>query len=66
MPEFSLNLNGNFRNDEHRKLGPVFWVALYKQCYNLQHEVLNEFSFLAEFMYRAVRCFADSLHSHKQ
>ena len=26
---------------------------------------VHEFSFTAEFMYRAVHCFADRLHSHK-
>ena len=25
VSEFSFNLNGNLRNDEHRKLGPVFF-----------------------------------------
>ena len=29
MSVFPFNLNGNFRNDAHRKLGLVFWVTLY-------------------------------------
>ena len=29
VPEFSFNLNDNLRNDAHRKLGPVYGVALY-------------------------------------
>ena len=38
------------REKRHHK----YWRPLikYKQCYNLQHEVLNEFSSNAEFMYR--------------
>ena len=38
VPEFSFNLNGNLRNDAHRKLGAGarLWGRLVLGCMNLQ------------------------------